>query len=64
MKIRCFHNTDAIYVESNTEEVVESRDLDENTVLDLDRQGNLCTITIEHASDIMVRRGQSNGKSH
>jgi uncharacterized protein YuzE len=31
--------------------VVETRDLDENTVLDLDRDGNICAITVEHARD-------------
>lgn len=30
--------------------VAETRDLDENTVLDLDAQGNVCSITVEHAS--------------
>jgi uncharacterized protein YuzE len=30
--------------------IVESRDLDENTVLDMDEQGNVCAITFEHAS--------------
>ena len=28
-----------------------SKDLDENTVLDLDADGNVCAITFEHASD-------------
>jgi uncharacterized protein YuzE len=30
--------------------VAESRDLDEDTVLDLDAKGSVCAITIEHAS--------------
>jgi uncharacterized protein YuzE len=30
--------------------VVETRDLDESTLLDQDSQGNICAITIEHAS--------------
>jgi uncharacterized protein YuzE len=30
--------------------VAETRDLDENTVLDLDAEGNIRAITIEHAS--------------
>ena len=30
--------------------VAETRDLDENTVLDIDAQGNVCAITVEHAS--------------
>jgi len=31
--------------------VTETRDLDENTLLDLDANGNICAITIEHASE-------------
>jgi uncharacterized protein YuzE len=30
---------------------VKTRDLDENTTLDLDRSGNICSITIEHARE-------------
>lgn len=30
-------------------EVAETRDLDEDTLLDVDRDGNICGITIEHA---------------
>ncbi|HKS94795.1 MAG TPA: DUF2283 domain-containing protein, partial [Terriglobia bacterium] len=30
--------------------VAETRDLDEDTVLDLDADGNICAITVEHAS--------------
>jgi uncharacterized protein YuzE len=31
--------------------VAETRDLDENTLLDVDAQGNICSITVEHASE-------------
>jgi len=30
--------------------VAETRDLDEDTVLDLDAKGNIFSITVEHAS--------------
>ena len=30
--------------------MAETRDLDENTVLDVDADGNICSITVEHAS--------------
>ena len=33
--------------------VVESRDLDENTVMDLDADGNVCVLPFEHASSRM-----------
>lgn len=31
-------------------EIVESRDLDENTLLEVDANGNMCALTVEHAS--------------
>jgi uncharacterized protein YuzE len=50
MKIRYFSGTDTLFIEFRTAEIVETRDLDENTLLDLDIDGNVCAITIEHAS--------------
>jgi uncharacterized protein YuzE len=51
MKIKYFQDTDTLYVEFKDAEVAETRDLDESTLLDLDRDGNICAITIEHARD-------------
>jgi uncharacterized protein YuzE len=50
MRIRYFKDTDTLLIEFKEAPVAETRDLDENTVLDLDAQGNLCAITVEHAS--------------
>lgn len=50
MKIRYFAATDTLLIEFRDAAVVETRDLDENTLLDLDVAGNICAITIEHAS--------------
>jgi len=50
MKIRYFSDTDTLLIEFRDAPVAETRDLDENTVLDLDVQGNIRAITIEHAS--------------
>jgi uncharacterized protein YuzE len=50
MKIQCFTDTDTLYVEFQDRPVAETRDLDENTVLDVDADGNICAITVEHAS--------------
>lgn len=49
MKIKYFQDTDTLYIEFREAEVVETRDLDENTLLDLDAAGNICAITVEHA---------------
>lgn len=51
MKIKYFQDTDTLYIEFKTTAVSESRDLDENTLLDLDAEGNVCGITVEHARD-------------
>ena len=50
MKIKYFKDTDTLYIELRDTEVGETRDLDENTQVDLDTRGELCGITIEHAS--------------
>ena len=50
MKVRYFEDTDTLLIEFREAPVAESRDLDENTVLDLDATGNICAITMEHAS--------------
>ena len=50
MKIRYFADTDTLLIEFREAAVAETRDLDENTVLDLDAQGNIQAITVEHAS--------------
>ncbi|MHB8564388.1 MAG: DUF2283 domain-containing protein [Acidiferrobacteraceae bacterium] len=51
MKIRYFQETDTLSIEFRTVRVVETKDLDEHTLLDLDAQGQTCGLTIEHASE-------------
>jgi len=51
MRIKYFQDTDTLYIEFRAVEITETRDLDENTLLDLDQAGNICAITIEHASE-------------
>jgi uncharacterized protein YuzE len=51
MKIKYFQDTDTLYIEFKPSPVSESRNLDENTLLDLDAEGNVCGITVEHARD-------------
>ena len=53
MNVRYFTDTDTLYIELYPAEVDETRDLDEETLLELDTDGRLCAITIEHASDRM-----------
>ena len=51
MTIKYFEDTDTLYIEFNSSDITESRELDQNTVLDVDDQGNVCAITFEHASE-------------
>ena len=51
MKIRYFQDTDTLHIEFRPVVVSETRDLDENTLLDLDAGGDICGITVEHASE-------------
>ncbi len=50
MKVKYFSDTDTLYIELHDSDIVESGDLDENTILDLDAKDNVCAITFEHAS--------------
>lgn len=50
MKVSYFDDTDTLYIEFRDSNIAESKDLDENTILDVDAKGNVCAITFEHAS--------------
>jgi uncharacterized protein YuzE len=50
MRIKYFQDTDTLYIEFKPAAVAETRDLDENTQLDLDADGNIAAMTVEHAS--------------
>jgi len=51
MKVQYFTDTDTVYVVLNNNPVAETKDWDENTLVDLDAKGNLVAITIEHAQE-------------
>ena len=51
MKIRYFKNSDTLYIEFRKADIVESRDLDDDTVIDVDEDGNIVAMTMEHASN-------------
>jgi uncharacterized protein YuzE len=50
MKIKYFQQTDTLYIELRDAKIAETRDIDENTQIDVDAGGAMCGITIEHAS--------------
>jgi uncharacterized protein YuzE len=49
MKIKYFSDTDTALVEFSRHAVAETREINENIYLDIDRSGNLVAMTIEHA---------------
>ena len=51
MTIQYFEDTDTLYMTLKNGQVVETRDLDENTLIEFDAQGNLVAITIEHGRE-------------
>jgi uncharacterized protein YuzE len=50
MKMNYYDDTDTLYIEFRESGVVETKDLDENILLDLDQNGQIISITVEHAS--------------
>lgn len=51
MKIRYFADTDTLYIQFRPAEVVDTRDLDPNTLAEYDAHGQLCAMTLERASE-------------
>ncbi|MGK7884222.1 MAG: DUF2283 domain-containing protein [Crocosphaera sp.] len=51
MKIQYFEDTDTLYIIFSKNPPVETRDIDENTLIDLDENGQMCSMTIEQAKN-------------
>ena len=51
MKVKYFEDTDTALVEFANREVTETREISENVYVDLDANGNLVSMTIEHARE-------------
>ena len=49
MKVKYFSDTDTALVEFTDKEVFETKEISENVYVDLDQNGNLVNMTIEHA---------------
>ncbi len=50
-RIRLWKVTDTLYIEFRAADAAETRDLDENTQVDLDAAGRVCALTLEHATE-------------
>lgn len=62
MKVRYFEDTDTTLVEIGTTAVHETRELTPDLYVDLDAEGRVVSITIEHASRQGEHRGSLRGK--
>ncbi len=51
MKVTYFNETDTLLVYFNDNEIVETKELNENTLVETDINGNIVSITIEHAKN-------------
>lgn len=49
MKVKYFEETDTLYIEFRAGAIASQKDLDEDTLLELDAEGRVCAITMEHA---------------
>jgi len=50
MKIKYFTDTDTALLEFSDQQVAQTKEINENIYVDLDADGNLVNMTIEHAS--------------
>ena len=50
MKVTYYKDTDTLHIVLRTSVVTEIRDLNEDMLIELDAQGGICAITVEHAS--------------
>jgi len=49
MKIKYFSDTDTALIEFSDNEIYETREINQNIYIDLDKNGNLVNMTVEHA---------------
>ena len=52
MIVKYFRDTDTALLEFSTRAVEETREIAENVYVDLDKSGNLVSMTIEHAAKL------------
>ena len=53
IKVKYFPDTDTLLVSFSDKKIAETRDLDENILLELDENGHVVGLTIEHAKQQM-----------
>ena len=51
MKVKYFPDTDTLLVTFSDKTIVETKDLNENVLVELDDKGQVVSMTIEHAKE-------------
>jgi len=51
MRVKYFSDTDTAHVGFTDKDVFETREISENVYIDIDENGNIVNMTIEHAKD-------------
>jgi len=51
MRIKYFNDTDTALIEFGDNRIKETKEISENIYIDLDANGNLVSMTIEHAKE-------------
>ena len=51
MKVKYFIETDTLYIKLNDREAAETTELNENVLVDMDKDGKVVGLTIEHAME-------------
>jgi uncharacterized protein YuzE len=52
MEIKYFSDTDTLLINFSNKEIVETRDITESILIELDKDGDLVSMTIEHAKQL------------
>ena len=53
MELRYFPDTDTLLINFAHKDIVETRDINENILVELDQDGHLVSMTVEHAKQHM-----------
>ncbi len=53
MELKYFPDTDTLLINFTHKDIVETRNINENILIELDRDGQLVSMTIEHAKQHM-----------
>ncbi|MFY8161675.1 MAG: DUF2283 domain-containing protein [Candidatus Kapaibacteriota bacterium] len=51
MDIKYFQDTDTLLINFSENQIVETKDINENVLIELDTNGNVVSMTLEHAKN-------------